>query len=144
MGGVKYPRPILRKRGSRMERPLTDNERIDRIINGLGCSIAEAKEILKCDKLIDLGHNPFPQTEEQKAATKKYSGTGTKKHTVYKLETREKKPNSVKRCLMEKVENLFREYKDFEVINPERQLRFTYEGKTYEVTVTEKRGKRGG
>lgn len=127
-----------------MDRPLTDNERIDRIVNGLGCSIAEAKEILKCDKLIDAGRNPFPQTKEQQAATKKYTGTGTKKPTVYNLETREKKPNSVKRCLMEKVENLFQDYKGFEVINPERQLRFTYDGKTYEVTVTEKRGKRGG
>lgn len=143
MGGVKYPRPISGKRGNRMDKPLTDNEHIDRIVDGLGCSIAEAKEILKCDKLIDLGHDPFPQTEEQKATTKKYSGTGTKKHTVYKLETREKKQNTAKRTLMENIENTFSAFPRFEIVNPERVVRFDFNGKTYEITLTEKRGKRG-
>lgn len=145
MGGVKYPRPPPKESEvCRMEKPLSDNERIDHLVDKLGCSIAEAKDIIRCDKLIDAGRNPFPLTKEQQAASKKYTTTGTKKPTAYKLETREKKPNSIKRHLMEIVKNLFQDYKDFEIINPERQLRFTYEGKTYEVTLTEKRGKRGG
>lgn len=129
-----------------MEKPMTDDERLDRIVDGLKCSIAEAKDILKYDKLIEAGADPFPQTQEQKAASKKYTTTGTKtkKPTVYKLETREKKQNTAKRHIMEMLEDLFQSLDDFEVLNPERLLRFDYQGKTYEVTLTEKRGKRGG
>lgn len=127
-----------------MEKPLTDNERIDRIVDGLGCSIAEAKEIVKYDKLIEIGADPFPQTQEQKAATKKYTTTGTRKPTVYKLEAREHKQNTVKRGLMVMLEHLFADFDKLETLNPERLLRFDYKGKTYEVTLTEKRGKRGG
>lgn len=129
-----------------MNKSMTDDERIDRIVDGLKCSIAEAKDILKYDKLIEAGADPFPQTQEQKAASKKYTTTGTKtkKPTVYKLETREKKQNTAKRHLMETLEGLFQSFDGFEILNPERLLRFNYQGKAYEITLTEKRGKRGG
>lgn len=129
-----------------MNKSMTDDERIDRIVDGLKCSIAEAKDILKYDKLIEAGADPFPQTQEQKAASKKYTTTGTKtkKPTVYKLETREKKQNTTKRHLMETLEGLFQSFDGFEILNPERLLRFNYQGKAYEITLTEKRGKRGG
>lgn len=54
--------------------------------------------------------------------------------------TRTRKPNDVKRGIMELLENaVARAYGDVEVTNPERQLRFEIDGNVYELTLVQKR-----
>ena len=122
---------------------MTANERVSFLMEKLDCTEEEAKDVIRCDRIIDAGGDPFPQTKEQAAASKKYRGVGTKKPTVYNLETREKKQNTNKRELMEIIQQAMGGYASFEIVNPERQVRFDYKGKTYEVTLTEKRVKKG-
>lgn len=122
---------------------MTTNERIAFLMKKLDCTEEEAKDVIRCDRIIDAGGDPFPQSKEQAAASKKYRGVGTKKPTVYNLETREKKQNTNKLELMEVLRRAVCGYDNFEIVNPERQVRFDYGGKTYEVTLTEKRAKKG-
>ena len=67
---------------------MTTNERIAFLMKKLDCTEEEAKDVIRCDRIIDAGGDPFPQSKEQAAASKKYRGVGTKKPTVYNLETR--------------------------------------------------------
>ena len=122
---------------------MTTNERVSFLMKKLDCTEEEAKDVIRCDRIIDAGGDPFPQTKEQAAASKKYRGVGTKKPTVYNLETREKKQNTNKREIMEVLRQALGGYDNLEVINPERQVKFEHGGKTYEVTLTEKRVKKG-
>ena len=113
----------------------------------LDVSAEEADEILKADKAIDRGERvPFDLSPEKEKLAKKFANVDTKqrkKPTVYNLETREKKQNANKRELMEALRRTLCGYDNFEIVNPERQVRFDYGGKTYEVTLTEKRVKKG-
>lgn len=122
-----------------MEKPMPDEQRLERIMNGLGCSLATAKDVLRHDKIIDAGGDPFPQTPEQKAASKKYTTTGTKKPAVYKLEAREKKQNTTKREIITALAGFLAEYDNLDVVNPERIIQFRKDNKLYELTLTEKR-----
>ena len=72
---------------------MTTNERIAFLMKKLDCTEEEAKDVIRCDRIIDADGNPFPQSKEQAAASKKYRSVGTKKPTVYNLETRKKKQN---------------------------------------------------
>ena len=122
---------------------MTTNERIAFLMKKLDCTEEEAKDVIRCDRIIDAGGDSFPQSKEQAAASKKYRSVGTKKPTVYNLETRKKKQNTNKLELMEVLRRAVCGYDNFEIVNPERQVRFDYGGKTYEVTLTEKRVKKG-
>ena len=122
---------------------MTTNERIAFLMKKLDCTEEEAKDVIRCDRIIDADGDPLPQGKEQAAASKKYRSVGTKKPTVYNLKTKEKKQNTNKRELMEVLRRAVCGYDNFAVINPERQVRFDYGGKTYEVTLTEKRATKG-
>lgn len=54
--------------------------------------------------------------------------------------TRTRKPNNTKRGIIDLLANTVNEtYGAVEITNPERQFRFEIEGKTYEVTLVQKR-----
>jgi hypothetical protein len=57
--------------------------------------------------------------------------------------TRTRKPNDTKRAiinlLVDTVNEAYDEYGTVEITNPERQFRFEIDGKTYEVTLVQKR-----
>lgn len=53
---------------------------------------------------------------------------------------RTRKPNDTKRAIIDQLANCMAgEYGEVEVTNPERQFRFVIDGKTYEVTLVQKR-----
>ena len=47
---------------------MTTNERIAFLMKKLDCTEEEAKDVIRCDRIIDAGGDPFPQSKEQAAA----------------------------------------------------------------------------
>ena len=122
------------------------NEAIEKMMQVLGCSREEAEQIVKDDAAVDRGEKLFELTDEQKKASKKARSTGTKKRpTAYKFEKRERKPNEVKRWIIERVKILCEGWElngdalNVQVTNIERAIDFQIDGRNFTLTLTEHR-----
>ena len=116
-------------------------ELIQKHIDLLGCSYAEAAQIVADDELIDKGGRCDwePTVEEEKAMRKatKLVAERAKRTTPAK---REKKENGPKRELIAMLaEALAANGVDASVTNVERVIAFEYAGEKFEVTLTQKR-----
>lgn len=127
------------------------NEAIEKMMQVLGCSREEAEQIVKDDAAVDRGEKLFELTDEQKKASKKARSTGTKKRpTAYKFEKRERKPNEVKRWIIERVKILCEGWElngdalNVEVTNIERSIDFNIDGRAFTLTLTEHRKPKEG
>lgn len=127
------------------------DEAIKKMMAILGCSEAEAREVVEADAAIDKGEKLFELTDEQKKASKKARATGTKKRpTAYKFEKRERKPNEVKRWIIERVKILCEGWElngdalNVEVTNIERSIDFNIDGRAFTLTLTEHRKPKEG
>jgi len=127
------------------------NEAIEKMMKVLGCSREEAEQIVKDDAAVDRGEKLFELTDEQKKASKKARSTGTKKRpTAYKFEKRERKPNEVKRWIIERVKILCEGWElngdalNVEVTNIERSIDFNIDGRAFTLTLTEHRKPKEG
>lgn len=111
-----------------------------------GMTEEEISEVLKCDKEIDRGADPFPLDPELEPGAKKArraDRTDTPKKAV-----RERKPNEDKRRLVEFLKNALENEislsltdTDYigttvEIVNPEREFLFTYNGIKYKVVLS--------
>ena len=87
------------------------------------------------DIQVDKGNpTPYDQTAEQKAATKSVmQGMARSVNAYGKTVERKRKPNDDKRHIMEILHNAI---PDADLVNPERQLDFVYNGVSYSVTLT--------
>ena len=115
------------------------DERISELMTALNVTEDEARQILADDEAIDHGQDLFPQTAEQKKASKQACATGTR--TAYNFTKRERKADNDKRALIavlhkalafeEKysVDNIF-------ITNPERQIDFTYNGRSFRIVLS--------
>lgn len=115
-----------------------DETQLSRIKAGLKCSNAEAAEILAYDKAIDHGEKtPHDLTPAQNKVAQSYARTGTRKPTVYKFTTRERKPNEPKREIIQVLADALTPICDsMEVTNAERQLDFDFHGVKYRVILS--------
>lgn len=114
-----------------------------------GFTEEEIRDMLDADKRIDKGEKLFEQTAEQKAATKKaMNGMAKSQEAVNaygKKVKRERKPNEVKRQIMNWLRVLFEgldangEVLNPVVTNPERTLDFQIDGRNFTLTLTEHR-----
>ena len=99
----------------------TENERIDEIVDLLGCSIAEAKQIIADDKAIDKGERmSFDLTPEQEKQAKKYANVREhKKPATYKWEKRERKADTTKEGVIEQISQFLTDngYQNVEILN---------------------------
>lgn len=123
-------------------------ERQIQALRRLGLSAEEIADVLIADRKIDQGEKLFELSDEQKQVVKKMSGTGTK--TVYQFQKRERKADNDKRFLIDAVywlltadishsgDNVCAD--NVEVVNPEREILFTYNGKKYKITLSAPRG----
>ena len=100
-------------------------------LRNLGLTPDEIADVLECDKRIDQGEKLFELNAEQKQAEKKAKNSGT--HTVYSFNKRERKADNDKR---EIIQNLCDIIGDVTVVNPEREILFTYRGKKYKITLS--------
>lgn len=112
----------------------------------LGLSREDAIQLVLDDKAIDKGEKmDFDLTLEQKKVSKKYTGTGTKKRTVYKFDTaKSKKENPVKQTIIAEIEQFLLKNDaicagNVEITNKERQIVFKTNGNDYELTLVQKR-----
>ena len=115
----------------------------------LGMSDAEIAELLKADKEIDQGKNLFPLTKDQEKVSKEARSVG-REPTIYKLDNaegkRSKKADNDKRFLIDAIVWLLTtdaencgdnvHAKNVEILNPERELTFTYNEKKYKITLS--------
>ena len=93
---------------------------------------------MKADEQIDKGEKLFEQTAEQKAASKKARQAQGDK-TQYKPRVREKAPNEDKLRIMQTIEDRladFVESEGFDMINPEREMVFTFNGVKYKLVLS--------
>ena len=112
----------------------------------MGCTEEEIADMLKCDKEIDRGADLFPLAEELQAGAKK-ARRADRTDTPKKAE-RTRAEDKDKRRLIEYFRNaLENEVRvsetDFdcvaikvEIVNPEREFLFTYNGKKYKVVLS--------
>ena len=104
----------------------------------LGLTDAEIADVLKADKEIDRGANPFPLSAEQEKASKD-ARQADRKPTIYKLDNtngkRSKKADTDKQEIMRKLLDCFDEYAP-QVVNAEREFTFTYNGKKYKIVLS--------
>jgi hypothetical protein len=108
----------------------------------LGLTDAEIADVLKTDKEIDRGANPFPLSAEQEKASKD-ARQADRKPTVYKLDNtngkRSKKADTQKQLLIDVLSASLTDHTsttNLEIINPEREFTFEFLGKKYKVVLS--------
>ena len=111
--------------------------KIQTLMENLGCDYETAKQVVLDDERIDKGEKLFEQTAEQKANSKKYR-QGDRKPTVYKLDKRERKADADKRQLIALLCASVGEVADNEptVTNIERQIDFEFRGRKFRVVLS--------
>lgn len=102
----------------------------------MGCTEEEIADMLKCDKEIDRGADLFPLAEELQAGAKK-ARRADRTDTPKKAE-RTKVEDTAKRALISALTATADRYANgnIEIINPEREFLFTYDGKKYKVVLS--------
>lgn len=121
---------------------------IQALIENLGVTEEQAKEIIVCDKEIDKGKPmPFDLPPEKEKIAKKYRTFGSK---VAKSE--ENKPKVAKTTkisdekaeIMAKLTDFLEKIEDFDVkiVNSSRELQIFYNDKSFSLTLTQHRGKK--
>ena len=127
------------------------DEWIDRYIDAHeGASIKDAEQVW-WDNEIDHGNpTPFDLSEEQAENAKEVRRKMAKAVNAYGKQTkRERKPNENKRTIIGWLKALFEGFEmngkisDLMISNEERSLDFTLDGKSYTLTLTEHRPKKG-
>jgi hypothetical protein len=119
-------------------------DRILQLMTALKISREEALQVLEDDKRIDRGEKLFELTEEQKAVEKKMRQAP--RTATAKPPKRERKTDNDKRFLIDslvwaltnEVENAGDNVlaQNVEIVNPEREFLFTYNGKKYKVVLS--------
>lgn len=127
------------------------DEWIDRYIDAHeDASIKDAEQVW-WDNEIDHGNpTPFDLSEEQAENAKEVRRKMAKAVDAYGKQTkRERKPNESKRTIIGWLKALFEGFEmngkisDLVISNEERSLDFTLDGKSYTLTLTEHRPKKG-
>ena len=119
-------------------------DRILQLMTALKISREEALQVLEDDKRIDRGEKLFELTEEQKAVEKKMRQAP--RTATAKPPKRERKTDNDKRFLIDSLvwalttetenagDNVLAQ--NVEIVNPEREFLFTYNGKKYKVVLS--------
>ena len=116
----------------------TQKEKLMRV---LGCTEAEAEDIIASDKAIDKGERVYfdldPETEKQ---AKKMINVETHKKSAEKT-VKTRKENPTKASIIAEITQFLTEngYNSVEILNKERQISFKADGNAYELTLVQKR-----
>ena len=125
---------------------MKDQNRIDELVDLLGCSIVEAQQIIEDDKKIDKGERvAFDLSkEDEKKALKLANVKEHKKSAVYKFEKRERKADTTKEGVIEQIANFLQEngYENVEITNKSKLIAFRIGEDDYELNLVRKRKKK--
>ena len=103
----------------------------------LGMTEEEIQEVLKTDREIDRGADPFPLTQEQEQVVKKARQADRAVNAYGKEVKRERKADDDKTFLLNALFCAVLPHCDtYEVSNAEREFLFTYNGKKYKVVLS--------
>lgn len=114
----------------------------EKLMRLLGCSEAEADDIIASDKAIDKGEKvDFDLTPEQQREVKKYRAVGTRKTDKTQPSERKRKENPTKATVIAEIAQFLTEngYESVEITNKERQIAFKVGENSYEFTLVQKR-----
>ena len=114
----------------------------EKLMRVLGCTEEEALDIISNDKAIDQGKRvDFDLDPEREKMAKKMANAGTKKPTVYKFDTKDKKrkENPTKSGIIQYLFECLTDYDNVVISNKERQITFSTGGENYELTLVQKR-----
>ena len=124
---------------------MIDEKKIQKAMKNLDLTREEAIEMLQEDEEIDKHDaNPHPLTAEQEKVAKKMR-SATRGPTVYNLTKRERKPNELKREIMNAIEAFVSttewsaELESWKLSNPERTVDFVIDGRSFTLMLTEHR-----
>ena len=124
-----------------------DKDRIDLLMKNLGITESEAIEVLEADQQIDKGEKLFELTAEQ-SKTSKQARIVPRTPTTYNFTKRERKADNDKRRIIEYLKNalvneIYTSLTDVDylavevdVINPERELVFNYNGRKFKIVLS--------
>ena len=122
---------------------MNEDRRIDELVDHLGCSIAEAKQIIADDKKIDRGEAvDFGLSKEDEKKALKYANVREhKKPAIYKFDKRERKADTTKEGVIEQIFNFLVEngYENCEILNKSKLISFKIADDTYEFNLIRKR-----
>jgi hypothetical protein len=123
---------------------MTDHEkRVEEIVDLLGCSIAEAEDILIADKKIDKNQEvDFGLSKEEEKKALKYANVKEhKKPVVYKFDQRERKADTTKEGVIQQVFDFLvaNGYEEVEITNKSKLIAFKIGEDSYEFNLIRKR-----
>lgn len=125
---------------------MTDNERIEELVDLLGCSMVEAQQIIEDDKKIDKGERlPFDLSkEDEKKALKLANVKEHKKPAVYKFDKRERKADTTKEGVIQAIYDFLVEngYENVTILNKSKLIGFRIGEDDYEFNLIRKRKKK--
>ena len=108
---------------------------VEKLMKKLGCTEAEALEIIEADKAIDKGVKLFELSPEQEQASKKARQADSKPRN--KPTIKEKKVDNDKREIIQTIDDALCDLADnVEVINPERELLFWFNERKYKIVLS--------
>lgn len=119
------------------------DKEIDKLVDLLGCSIEEAKQIIADDKKIDKGEKmDFDLSKEQEKQAKKFANATThKKPVAYKFDKKERKADTTKEGVIQAIYDYLVEngYENCEILNKSKLISFKIGEDTYEFDLKRKR-----
>ena len=122
---------------------MKDQQRIDELVDLLGCSMVEAQQIIEDDKKIDKGERvAFDLSkEDEKKALKLANVKEHKKPAVYKFEKRERKADTTKEGVIQAIYDFLSEngYENCEILNKSKLIGFKIGEDSYELDLKRKR-----
>lgn len=108
---------------------------VEKLMKKLGCTEAEALEIIEADKAIDKGAKLFELSPEQEQASKKARQADSKPRN--KPTVKEKKVDLDKREIIQTIDDALCCLVDnVEVINPEREILFHFNERKYKIVLS--------
>lgn len=114
---------------------MTTEEKISAHIKNLGITRAEAIQLIADDLAIDKGAKLFELTPEQEKEAKK-ARQADRKPTAYNFPKKEKKDNTAKREIIQKLAEALTEAEDVQLVNAEREITFRANGVKYKIVLS--------
>lgn len=112
-------------------------KQIEKIMNDLQCTRAEAIDVIESDRRIDKGEKLFELTKDQKQVEKQMRSTGTRKVDAYgKATERKKKIDNDKIYLMNLIAQSLAGCSNLEITNPQSTIELVYNGRKFKVVLS--------
>lgn len=119
------------------------NAKIDKIVDSLGCSIFEAKQIIEADKKIDKGQEvDFGLSKEDEKKALKFANVPVhKKPMILNLQKKQPKPDETKENVIQQLFEFLNDkgFAETTILNKSKLISFKIANETFELNLIRKR-----